>query len=265
MKKLIQANDDALTNGVTAGEVALCKTLNENGETLGTLGEVENGVQSGKTTLQRVYETIEDNGMTYNNVLVEGVTPNRMKNLLNGQITKANPDSATISFQTPGEEIVVNNGETSETKEGVVQIYNNAISEYTPVDPEIPVITISTLSGETELLGKTADDLQSNIAIEGDVVSGTSKYVTDYTEFSSNEEEQKGNYLALKFEATNSTNITCQLSEATSTPDLVELDSDGIFIARLHSNTQTITVVATGTKSTTTVLKLTGLTLEPEA
>ena len=128
MKKLIQANDNAQVNGVTAGEVALCKTLNENAQELGTLGSVDNGVQEGKTSLQRVYETLEDNGNTYTNVRVEGVTPNRMKNLLNTQIKKAKPDSAEVTFQTPGEPIVVNNGvDGTEDRDGVVQIYNKAI------------------------------------------------------------------------------------------------------------------------------------------
>ena len=169
MKKLIQANDNAQDNGVTAGEVALCKTLNENAQELGTLGTTENGVQSGKTSLQRVYETIEDNGNTYINVLVEGITPNRMKNLLNTQIKKAVSGSDGVSFQTPGEPIVVNNGiDGTENKDGVVQIYNKAI-----VDGSVTGINLNL----TPDLREGEANVEANATIGTVSVQGTSDEV----------------------------------------------------------------------------------------
>lgn len=135
-------------------------------------------------------------------------------------------------------------------------------------DLEKPVITPSAPSGETSLLGKTANDLQSNISISDNTVSGTVNYVTDYTEFYPDDpSQQEGNFLALKFEATNSNKITCELSEAASGKGPVQLDEDGLFVARLTSNSQTITVKAEseGGKASTTVLKLSGLTLTPKA
>ena len=129
--------------------------------------------------------------------------------------------------------------------------------------PEVPVVTTTIPEGTTDILGKTINELQ-NVTIENNNVTGTLNYISDYTDFSSNPEEQSGNYLVIKVEATNATSITCQISEATSTPDPIELDEDGIFVARLHSNTQTITIKAIGEATTTQVLNLTGLTLEPE-
>lgn len=171
MKKLVQANDNAQVNGVTAGEVALCKTLNENAQELGTLGEIENGVQAGKTSLQRVYDTIEDNGNVYTNVRVEGVTPNRMKNLINTQIKKVIPDSDGVTFQTPGEPIVVNNGiDGTENRKGVVQIYNNAIIDSSVTAPEITTLTVNPVSGLTAPL--TVDTVVANLSTEG----GTAPY-----------------------------------------------------------------------------------------
>lgn len=182
MKKLIQANDNAQVNGVTAGEVALCKTLNENAQELGTLGEVENGVQAGKTSLQRVYDTIEDNGNVYTNVKVEGVTPNRMKNLINTQIKKVIPDSDGVTFQTPGEPIVVNNGiDGTEDRKGVVQIYNNAI-----IDSSVTGISLDVTSD----LREGEANVEANATIGTVTVQGTSDEVVvsldevgDYSSF----------------------------------------------------------------------------------
>ena len=149
----------------------------------------------------------------------------------------------------------------SKTKNGIGTLTVSA-------DPEKPVITPSAPSGETALLGKTANDLQSNISISDNTVSGTVNYVTDYTEFYPDDlSQQEGNFLALKFEATNSNKITCELSEAASGKGPVQLDEDGLFVARLTNNSQTITVKAEseGGKASTTVLKLSGLTLTPKA
>ena len=53
-------------------------------------------------------------------------------------------------------------------------------------------LTVEPADGETELLGKTAADLQENVAISGREITGTLKLVTDYTGFSSATDEQNG-------------------------------------------------------------------------
>ncbi len=99
-------------------------------------------------------------------------------------------------------------------------------------------------------------DLQ-DAQLDGDKVTGTSKYVQSFPKFSKN---AKGNFLAIKCdEATKGDTINWELSEAQSKGS-GKLDSDGTLIVQLHSNTQKITLK---NGETTKVLDLTGLTLSP--
>ncbi len=99
-------------------------------------------------------------------------------------------------------------------------------------------------------------DLQ-DVQIEGDKVTGTSKYVQSFSKFSKN---AKGNFLAVKCdEATKGDTINWELSEA-KTKGSGTLDEDGVLIVQLYSNTQKITFK---NGETTKVLDLTGLTLSP--
>ena len=99
-------------------------------------------------------------------------------------------------------------------------------------------------------------DLQ-DAQIDGDKVTGTSKYVQSFPKFSKN---AKGNFLAIKCdEATKGDTINWELSEA-KTKGSGTLDEDGVLIVQLHSNTQKITLK---NGETTKVLDLTGLTLSP--
>jgi hypothetical protein len=93
-----------------------------------------------------------------------------------------------------------------------------------------------------------------------DSVTGTLKYVSDYTGFSSKVAEQSGNYIA--FHA--STNV----EGATITAKITKtstLDSDGIAVFRVgNKDSQTLTVVAKkeGYEDATKVFSLSGLTVE---
>lgn len=99
-------------------------------------------------------------------------------------------------------------------------------------------------------------DLQ-DAQLDGDKVTGTSKYVQSFPKFSKN---AKGNFLAIKCdEATKGDTIKWELSEAQAKGSGT-LDSDGTLIVQLHSNTQKITLK---NGETTKVLDLTGLTLSP--
>ena len=96
------------------------------------------------------------------------------------------------------------------------------------------------------MLGKVVGDLQSNISVGTDSISGTLKYVSDYTGFSGNVSEQSGNYLALHCATTpDADSITVELINGT-VGHPVALDSDGIIVLRItNPNTQSIQVVAT--------------------
>lgn len=118
-------------------------------------------------------------------------------------------------------------------------------------------------SGDTTLFGKKVSDLQSNIVIGENAISGSLKHVTGYTEFSSKSSEQEGHYLALKFDVTPADAVTTvELVGGTKGP--VTLGADKNIVLLIKSNTtQSIKVVSTKDgASVTKTYTLTGLTLE---
>lgn len=115
-----------------------------------------------------------------------------------------------------------------------------------------------------DLLGKIVTDLQSEVTVSGDTISGTLAYIDDYTGFSGDPAEQVGHYLAVKCTADEGDTIVLDLIGGTHGP--VTLDDDGICIIRITDPaTQQLKYTATGADgSTETKLwKLTGLTLTP--
>jgi len=109
-------------------------------------------------------------------------------------------------------------------------------------------------------LGKLVSALQTGIAISSaGAVTGTLKWVTDYTGFSGDVTEQSGNYLALKF-TSNADRVTLSYRDRT-----VTLDSDMNAVIRVTDKTEPLTVTAyDNVASTTLTLDLSGLTLEEE-
>lgn len=117
------------------------------------------------------------------------------------------------------------------------------------VDAAIP----STL----DLLGLNVEDLQENISISDDnVISGTLKYVTDYTGFSGNVAEQQGNYLALHFDVPDVDGVTLTVNGTT-------LDTDGVIVLIVDDTTKKVRATASkaGYPDVTKTCTLTGLTL----
>ena len=121
------------------------------------------------------------------------------------------------------------------------------------------------VTGDVDLLGLIPDDLQEDIEITNNAISGTLKYVTDYTGFSGDVSEQSGNYLALKVTALAGASITVELINGT-VGHPVTLDSDGMIVLKIADvDTQSIEVVATkGNISEKQSFTISGLTLEPE-
>ena len=126
-------------------------------------------------------------------------------------------------------------------------------------------LTVEPADSGTELLGKIAADLQENIAISGEEITGTLRLVTDYTGFSSVVAEQRGNYLAL--------HVTSQPEDAEVTVELVggkngavKLDDDGLIVLKIADTAnQSVKVTVTSGKDTTMkIYSLTGLTLATE-
>lgn len=89
--------------------------------------------------------------------------------------------------------------------------------------------------------------------------------MTDYTQFSSTPEQQKGNYLALKFDFAEGVTTTVEIVGGTKGP--VTLDHDKNWVGLIaNKDSQTIKVVAQKNGANVEkVYSLTGLTLEPAA
>lgn len=109
--------------------------------------------------------------------------------------------------------------------------------------------------------------MQSDVAVSGNnKVTGTLKYVTDYTGFSGETELQSGNYLAMKWSepAEGVTSLKVGLVPSAIGMDLVECiddtDRNGVF--RVTSNDQKLKIVQSdGEHTKTQTFDLSELTL----
>ena len=126
-------------------------------------------------------------------------------------------------------------------------------------------LSVKPEDGEAVLFGKAVNELQSDVVVADDEVTGTLKYVNGYVDFSSNTSEQEGNYLALKIEAEPvEAETVVELVGGTKGP--VALDDDmNIVLLIKNKDTQSIKVTTThNEESITKTYGLSGLTLETE-
>lgn len=126
-------------------------------------------------------------------------------------------------------------------------------------------LSVKPEDGEAVLFGKAVNELQSDVVVADDEVTGTLKYVNGYVDFSSNTSEQEGNYLTLKIEAEPAEAETVvELVGGTKGP--VALDDDmNIVLLIKNKDTQSIKVTTThNEESITKTYGLSGLTLETE-
>lgn len=125
-------------------------------------------------------------------------------------------------------------------------------------------LTVDTdIDSETDLFGKTVDDLQENVVVGDDSISGALAYISDYTGFSGDTALQSGNYIAIHASVPEVEDVT--ITVKVTNP--ATLDEDGIAVLRIaDKDSQTITVVASkeGYDSVTRVYDLTGLDCEPQ-
>lgn len=106
------------------------------------------------------------------------------------------------------------------------------------------------IGASVDLLGKVVGDLQKDIVIGTNSVTGptkitgTSKYVTGYNGFSGKAAERKGNYLALHFgvpDMTIGTDVTVKVNN-------VSLDPDGLHIIRFKDGSFKPKLIVTAEK-----------------
>lgn len=123
-------------------------------------------------------------------------------------------------------------------------------------------LTVDTnIAASEDLFGKVVSDLQSGVAVGDNAITGTLRYVDDYTGFSSKVAEQSGNYLALHCEVPGVDGVTIKVTVTKPST----LDSDGLIVLRIaDKNSQTVKVVASkeGYESVTKTFSLKGLTCE---
>ena len=126
-------------------------------------------------------------------------------------------------------------------------------------------LSVKPEDGEAVLFGKTVNELQSDVVVSDDEVTGTLKYVDGYVDFSSNVSEQSGNYLALKIEAEPAEAETVvELVGGTKGPVTLDDDMNVVLLIK-NKDTQSIKVTTThNEESVTKTYGLSGLTLETE-
>lgn len=116
--------------------------------------------------------------------------------------------------------------------------------------------------GDTALGSKKVSDLQSDIRIEDNVVKGTLNWLTDFTDFDSN--DATGNYLCLKInEAVGQPEGTVKFQlKGTKVKQKVpkNITDDGIIICLIHDNDNVIELA--GDNMSTKILKCSGLELK---
>lgn len=108
-------------------------------------------------------------------------------------------------------------------------------------------------SANETVLGMKASDLQSGIRVSHTAITGTLKYVEDFTGFNASDpDEQEGNYLFLEFvpDPSNAT-VTVELVGGKKGP--VTLDEDGQIVLRITDiMSQMIRVTVASSSDTTT-------------
>lgn len=118
---------------------------------------------------------------------------------------------------------------------------------------------------DEDLSGKTVSDLQEDINIGPDGVSGTLKYVADYSSaFESG--ENSGNYLAIHCSTPGVEGATIEATSSDESPVVFDAET-GIAVCRIaDKSTQTIEVVAyKDDQSDSVTLDLSQLVLESQA
>lgn len=125
-------------------------------------------------------------------------------------------------------------------------------------------LTVAPAPADADLFGKHTPDLAENLTIGANAITGTLKYVTGYTGFSSKTAEQKGNYLPL-YATVNKEGAVITIEIVGGTKGPVTLDADGLYVGRIANNEQSIQIKAiVGEITITKNYSLADLVLTPE-
>lgn len=126
---------------------------------------------------------------------------------------------------------------------------------------ELVKLEVAAATPNTDLLGKMASELQSEVRINDlDEIRGKLKYVTGYNGF---EQGAEGNFIGLHFDVEAGSTTTVEIIGGTSGPST--LDPDGLYVGKIASKTQKIRVDTTKDGvSNTKIYSLKYITLEPK-
>jgi len=129
-------------------------------------------------------------------------------------------------------------------------------------------LTVNDTISDSDLsvTGKTVSDLQSDVKFGANAITGTLKYIENWTWFDSDPEINTGNFLVFKAALTGADKITAELINGKVSHGPQELDSDGIGIFHItNKDAELVQVVAYKDGMTCQKLySLSGLTLETE-
>lgn len=122
-------------------------------------------------------------------------------------------------------------------------------------------IDVQAEEATTTVLGKLVGDVQQNVYVNDNSIQGTLKYVTNWTQYSEDTEENTGYFLVLKYDASEGATVTVQTLGGYHDETVTTLDpSDMQSVIKFKDNKQKIKVVTTlGGETITKILSLSGL------
>lgn len=100
------------------------------------------------------------------------------------------------------------------------------------INRRLMAVTVASPAGTDTWLGKTISSVQTSVKLEGGYATGTLAYVTGWTQFSGDPDEQEGNYLCVKITPPEGSTVSARFNGALSTPNW-QTDPDGEFIFRI--------------------------------
>ena len=123
-------------------------------------------------------------------------------------------------------------------------------------------LTVAPVTTEELGLGKGASDLQDGIQVNSNyAVTGTSKYVKEFTGFSSVKDEQQGNYIALKLTTVPAGKDIFVQSKDGTADGFKKLDTDGILVYKLSVTDGNVNPITIKVDENVFKIDLTGITL----
>ena len=115
------------------------------------------------------------------------------------------------------------------------------------------------------MFDKSVTDLQTNVVVGSNAITGTLKYIADYSSAGYTGDEKSGNFLVFHSASTDADSITVEVVGGVHGEQT--LDVDGICICRIANTSQKIRVRAykDGTVANVKTYSLDNLVLTPSA